>query len=600
MSSGPLRDARLRAAPVIALTRRTGRSGCWCRARRGRLGAAGPAAATPATVSRRRAAHGADQRRRLVAGRRRQHRLRRPASSPRAARPAPRAGTQETRAQQPARLRHPHRRADHLLRARPQRAGAGRRRLAGRLAHLRRRRLHPGQRRRPATGSPPTTRPPAQLVAGFRPSVDGQVRAIAATDATVYLGGNVTAVGGVEPHRLAAVSAANGALLPWAPRPGPARRRQPRRQHRDQRRRSWPSCVTGGGTQVVAGGRFDTLNGVKATGVGALDAVTGATRPFAVNQLITNQGVNSAVYSLSTDGTTVYGTGYDFGGPGNLEGTFAADRRRRRPQLGRRLPRRHLLELPDERRALHRRPRARLRQHRRLPRAATPRVRTSRGHRPFSLAPPHGTRQPPTHLRRRQLRRASRRRRCCTGSRPRRRAPSPARTRPAGPSPATSQYVVYGGEFPRVNGVGQQGLVRFAMPRHRAEQGRARAAGALDADGHLAAAAGAVRVCLDSRLRPGQRVPHLPRLPGRQRHDARVRATARSSPLVEPAGRWLRRHRGCRPGTHTLPRQRHRPVRQPASSRLDHRRRRRPAGAARRLRRRRARPTARIDLLAAG
>ena len=82
--------------------------------------------------------------------------------------------------------------------------------------------------------------------------------------------------------------------------------------------------VTGGGAQVVAGGRFDSLNGPKATGVGALDPVSGATRPFAVNKLITNQGVNSAVYSLTAEGGTVYGTAYDYYGPGNMEGAFAA------------------------------------------------------------------------------------------------------------------------------------------------------------------------------------------------------------------------------------------------------------------------------------
>ena len=43
--------------------------------------------------------------------------------------------------QQPAGLRHPHGRADHQLRAEPQRAGDGRHGLGRRLAHLRRRRL---------------------------------------------------------------------------------------------------------------------------------------------------------------------------------------------------------------------------------------------------------------------------------------------------------------------------------------------------------------------------------------------------------------------------------------------------------------------------
>ena len=46
------------------------------------------------------------------------------------------------------------------------------------------------------------------------------MRAIAATASTVYLGGSITAVGGVSRSRLAAVSATNGALLPWAPVPG--------------------------------------------------------------------------------------------------------------------------------------------------------------------------------------------------------------------------------------------------------------------------------------------------------------------------------------------------------------------------------------------
>ena len=37
-------------------------------------------------------------------------------------------------------------------------------------------------------------------------------------------------------------------------------------------------------------------------------------------------------------------------------------------------------------------------------------------------------------------------------------------TRRAGPSSGNSEYLVIGGEFPRVNGVAQQGLVRFAIP----------------------------------------------------------------------------------------------------------------------------------------
>ncbi|MGY1746890.1 PKD domain-containing protein [Blastococcus sp. SYSU D00695] len=168
------------------------------------------------------------------------------------------------------------------------------------------------------------------LVADFRPSVSGQVRAIAATNSTVYLGGVLTAVGSVSRTRLAAVSATNGALLPWAPVPGvgpTTGNRLPNNPTRNAQTSNevMALVLTGGGSQVVAGGRFHTMNGAVATGVAALDPVTGANRPFAVNQMITNQGINSAVYSLSTDGATVYGSGYDYYGPGNLEGVFAAD-----------------------------------------------------------------------------------------------------------------------------------------------------------------------------------------------------------------------------------------------------------------------------------
>lgn len=162
------------------------------------------------------------------------------------------------------------------------------------------------------------------LVPGFAPAVYGQVRALAATGSTVYAGGSVSSVGSVARNRLAAFTASTGALLPWAPQPGVGSTAGNRDGNTTTSNAVLALVVTGGGSQVVAAGRFDSLNGTRATGVGALDPVTGATRAFAVNRLITNQGVNSAVWSLSTDGTTVWGTGYDYYGPGNLEGAFAA------------------------------------------------------------------------------------------------------------------------------------------------------------------------------------------------------------------------------------------------------------------------------------
>ena len=219
--------------------------------------------------------------------------------------------------------------------------------------------------------------------------------------------------------------------------------------------------VTGGGDQVVAAGRFATLNGAAATGVGALDPVTGATRPFAVNKLITNQGTNSAIWSLSArDGTTVYGTGYDFDGPGNLEGTFAATADGGELSSSTTATATHYANYATRRR-----------------RSTSPRTRTTAA---TSAAAPssdprickHGNAVQPradqhgraAHARATPTSTASRRRRCCTGSRRSTPGTVTGQYQAGWTVDGNEQYVAYGGEFPRVNGVAQQGLVRFAVP----------------------------------------------------------------------------------------------------------------------------------------
>ena len=216
--------------------------------------------------------------------------------------------------------------------------------------------------------------------------------------------------------------------------------------------------VTGGGSQVVAAGRFDTLNGEKATGVGALDAVTGATRPFAINQKLTNQGVNSAVYSLTTDGPRVYGTAYDYYGPGNLEGNFVVtadggaiiavndcrgDTYSSFPLDGALYVASHAHDcaniggFPEQNPRVHKFATAYTTTATRLVGSRTKANSNFRGSPAGSLLPWFPTMTPGTF----------------TGQ-------SQAGWTVTG----TSEYVVYGGEFPRVNGVGQQGLVRYAVP----------------------------------------------------------------------------------------------------------------------------------------
>ncbi len=149
------------------------------------------------------------------------------------------------------------------------------------------------------------------LVPGFNPQVDYRARAVVATGDTVYVGGQFSVANKTARSRLAAFSASNGALLPWAPAAD---------------NEVFGLVVPTSGSVVVAG-RFTTLNDEPNYGMGALDPVTGATRPWAATGTVRNAGTDSAIYSLATDGATVYGTGYQYksGGVGNLEGSFAAD-----------------------------------------------------------------------------------------------------------------------------------------------------------------------------------------------------------------------------------------------------------------------------------
>ncbi|ROP42991.1 PKD domain-containing protein [Pseudokineococcus lusitanus] len=152
----------------------------------------------------------------------------------------------------------------------------------------------------PATGA---------LVTGFRADANARVRALAVKGSTLYLGGIFTTVNGQSRTRLAAVAASTGGLGGWRP-------------SADAEVMDLVAPATTG--TLVAAGRFTTLGGQAAPGSGALDALSGAPRPWAVNGLLKNSGADAAIWSLTTDGDQVFGTGYDYYGPYDFEGSFAA------------------------------------------------------------------------------------------------------------------------------------------------------------------------------------------------------------------------------------------------------------------------------------
>ncbi len=147
------------------------------------------------------------------------------------------------------------------------------------------------------------------LITSFAPTINATVNAVVATNTNVYVGGIFSVVGGQTRTRLAAFSASNGALTGWAPTADA----------------TVNAMVVSPDGKIIVGGSFQNVNGSPAYGLAALDASSGALLPWNAGNLIRNAGPNAAILSLTTDGKSVLGTGYHFGAGGNLEGTFSAD-----------------------------------------------------------------------------------------------------------------------------------------------------------------------------------------------------------------------------------------------------------------------------------
>jgi PKD repeat protein len=145
------------------------------------------------------------------------------------------------------------------------------------------------------------------LLTAFDARVDYTVRTLVATNTTVYAGGAFANSRGVARARLAAFSATNGALLGWNPSTDGT---------------VHAMVLAPDGSKLIIGGAFTTVNSAAAYGMAAIDPTTGVSMTWNATQKIRNAGKNSAITSLNTDGSSIFGTGYRFGSGGNLEGAF--------------------------------------------------------------------------------------------------------------------------------------------------------------------------------------------------------------------------------------------------------------------------------------
>lgn len=150
------------------------------------------------------------------------------------------------------------------------------------------------------------------LITSFNPvGVNSQARAVVATNDTVYVGGGFLGAGGTTRNNLAAFRASDGGLLPWNPNADYT---------------VWALALSADNSTVFAGGSFQNVGGsgeygmakISAAGAGAVDTA------WQANSTVRNAGVNAGITSLRVHGGYVYGTAYHFGAGGNLEGVFKA------------------------------------------------------------------------------------------------------------------------------------------------------------------------------------------------------------------------------------------------------------------------------------
>ncbi len=151
------------------------------------------------------------------------------------------------------------------------------------------------------------------LVASFAPAgPNAQGKAVVATDSTVYVGGSFTQADGQTRNHLAAYRASDGALLPWNP---------------DADGTVWALALAPDESALFAGGALTTVGGQPDYGLAKLHPTTGAVLPWNANQLpdgIRNGGSKTGITSLTASGDYVYGTTYMYGPGGNHEGVFKA------------------------------------------------------------------------------------------------------------------------------------------------------------------------------------------------------------------------------------------------------------------------------------
>jgi hypothetical protein len=167
----------------------------------------------------------------------------------------------------------------------------------------------------------------------WAPRTDGQVRAFSFIGDTVYAGGNFRSSNGQPRTELAAWSATTGALTSWAPTASGDGF-------------VWDMVTSPDSSRLIVAGSFTLLNGAAAYGMGALDAASGAA---CRGPLSTASAAPVSTGHLQPEHRRHPGlwVGVRVRRGSLLRGHLRGRPVHRSTELGQRLPRRHVLHLPQ-------------------------------------------------------------------------------------------------------------------------------------------------------------------------------------------------------------------------------------------------------------
>jgi hypothetical protein len=121
----------------------------------------------------------------------------------------------------------------------------------------------------------------------WNPGANNQVRAFTSSPSTLYVGGDFTNIGGQARGRVASFDVSSGSLAPWNPNATSGS----------------VNTLARSGATIYAGGSFNTIGGLGRIGMAAIDAATGAVTAW-------NPGPSGgATLALAVSGSTVYAAG---------------------------------------------------------------------------------------------------------------------------------------------------------------------------------------------------------------------------------------------------------------------------------------------------